>query len=134
MRVAILADFPLHVIPEFGERFRHQGHYATWLPQLAEAFEDCSDLDAHWVVLSARITEPLEFRWKNQTFHVLPSKPKGRASTFFAADRKAIRACLAEIKASGGAMGPQAGHAVVNMEAQRVAAATTASTPPMEED
>ena len=118
MRVAILADFPLHVIPEFGERFRHQGHYATWLPQLAEAFEDCSDLDAHWVVLSARITEPLDICWKNQAFHVLPSKPKGRASTFFAADRKAIRACLAEIQ-------PDLVHGWGNEDVYGLAAATS---------
>lgn len=98
VRVAILADFPLHVIPEVGERFQRAGHYATWLPQLVGAFENYPELEAHWIVMSARVATPLEFRWKNQTFHVLPTSAKGRAATLFRADRKAIRDCLGRIQ------------------------------------
>jgi len=98
VRVAILADFPLHVIPEFGEGFRPTGHYATWLPQLCEAFADYPELDAHWIVMNSRVGNSREVRWKNQTFHVLATTSSRRASTLFARDRKAIADCLAKIK------------------------------------
>ncbi len=98
MKVAILADFPLHVLPEFGEAFRPGGHYATWLPQLAGAFETAADLQAHWVVLSSRVSTARIFTWKNQTFHILPTDLKHRASTFFRKDRALIRQVLAEIQ------------------------------------
>jgi len=98
MRLAILANFPLHVIPEIGESFRFTGHYATWLPQIAEAFEDYADLDVHWIILSACSSVLLKFCWRNQTFHVLPTTRTGRAATLFAADLRAIRGCLSEIQ------------------------------------
>ncbi|MCX6966543.1 MAG: glycosyltransferase family 4 protein [Verrucomicrobia bacterium] len=98
MRVAILADFPLHVIPEFGERFLPKSHFATWLPQLAEAFGAYPDLEVHWIVLSDLLSAPCQVRWNNQTFHVLTTVPKGRAATFYARDRRAIRACLEKIQ------------------------------------
>jgi len=98
VRVAILADFPLHVIPEFGEEFRPGGHFATWLPQLCEAFREFPDLDAHWIVMSDRIRTSREVRWNNQTFHILPTSPTRRASTLFAKDRRAINDCLKEIQ------------------------------------
>ncbi len=98
MRVAILADFPLHVIPEFGERFLPGFHFATWLPQLSEAFADSADLEVHWVVLSDVPGAARKLRWNNQTFHVLPTRSTGRASSLFTRDRRAIRACLREIQ------------------------------------
>lgn len=98
MRVAILADFPLHVIPEFGDEFRPKGHFATWLPQLCEAFSDFSELDAHWIVMTNRISTSREIRWKNQTFHILVTTSKRRASTLFVSDRKAIGECLTKIQ------------------------------------
>jgi len=94
----MLAGFPLHVIPEFGETFRPSGHYATWLPQLAQEFKHFPELDAHWIVLNDRITTAREIRWQNQTFHVLPAPPTGRASTLFRADRKRIRQTLDGIR------------------------------------
>ena len=97
MKVAILADFPLHVIPEFGEKFRPTGHYATWLPQTAEAFGRLADLEAHWVVLSHRLSEEKKINWKNQTFHVLPTSTKHRASTLFRRDRASIARVLKDI-------------------------------------
>ena len=118
MRVAILADFPLHVIPFLGEKFRLGGHFKSWFPPIAEAFEGLPDIDLHWVVLSDRVNTLLEVRWKNQTFHVLPTTSKGRAATLFARDRKSITACLAEIK-------PQLVHGWGTEDVHALAAATS---------
>ena len=38
MRVAILAQFPIHILPEFSYLGEPKQHYATWLPQLAQGF------------------------------------------------------------------------------------------------
>ncbi|MEI6561024.1 MAG: glycosyltransferase family 4 protein [Verrucomicrobiota bacterium] len=98
MKVAIISEFPLHSIPELGETFRPNGHYPTWLPQIAEGFADFRDIDVHWLVLSSRIEAPRKIRWQRQTFHLIPTAPRYRAWTLFARDRKAIRACLDEIQ------------------------------------
>jgi len=118
VRVAILADFPLHVIPEFGEKFRPGGHYATWLPQLCDVFGTFPDLEAHWIVMSARLDTSREVRWQNQTFHVLPTTGNRRASTFFASDRRAIGECLARIR-------PELVHGWGNEDVYALAAATS---------
>jgi glycosyltransferase involved in cell wall biosynthesis len=38
MRVAILAQFPVHILQEFAHLGEPKQHYATWLPQLAQGF------------------------------------------------------------------------------------------------
>lgn len=98
MKVAILADFPLHVIPEFGEKYIPNGHFATWLPQLAQAFGEYPDLEVHWLTVHRLIDAPQQARWKGQTFHVFPAKSPGRALRLFAEDRKTINAYLAQIQ------------------------------------
>ena len=98
LKVAILADFPLHIIPEFGDSYRPTGHYATWLPQLAEAFENAAELDIHWLALSTKLTSPVEVTWKNQRFHVLPTETKSRATTLYAKDRRRIQGALDKIR------------------------------------
>lgn len=98
MKVAILADFPLHIIPEFGESFRAKGHYATWLPQLAEEFGKIDELEAHWIVLSAQIPSAKCVIWKNQHFHILPTAQRYRAGTVFWRDRAAIARTIHEIR------------------------------------
>ena len=98
LKVAILADFPPHVIPAFGEAFRPSGHYATWLPQLSEAFEKFTDLEVHWIVLNSRLESARVVSWRNQHFHVLPTATKHRASTLFRKDRAEIKKVLDEIR------------------------------------
>ena len=98
MKVAILAEFPLHFIPEFGERYRPGGHYATWLPQLAEAFESFPDLEIHWITLCSLLTTPMEVTWKKQKFHILPTETSSRATTLYAKDRHRIRTVLDTIR------------------------------------
>jgi glycosyltransferase involved in cell wall biosynthesis len=98
VKVAILADFPLHVIPGFGEAFRPSGHYATWLPQLAAEFGRATALEAHWIVLSDRVSVAQNVIWQNQNFHVLPTAQSRRASTLFKQDRARIREVLDQIQ------------------------------------
>jgi glycosyltransferase involved in cell wall biosynthesis len=97
MRVAILANFPLHVIPSLSEEIHPVGHYATWLPPLAEAWSHEEEIDYYWITLSSEITERKEITFWNQTFIVLPTEKKGRASSLFKADRAAIEKALRQI-------------------------------------
>ncbi len=48
--------------------------------------------------MSDRLTSQREVHWLSQTFHVLPTTPKGRAATLFRADRKAISLVLDTIQ------------------------------------
>lgn len=90
LKVAVLADFPLHTIP--GRGFSEVlGHYATWLYPLAVAFEKCRDLEIHWVTLKAGLQKEITTSGWGQFFHVLPTAFHGRATTFFWADRRRIR-------------------------------------------
>ena len=98
-KIAILAAFPLHHLKAFGEKCKPKGHYATWLPQIAEAWNGQSEVEIHWVVMSELVQERrVVFEW-GQKFHVMPTSQRGRSSTLFRADRKAIALVLEEIQA-----------------------------------
>ena len=96
--VAVLAAFPLHALKVFGEKYRPKGHYATWLPQIAEAWDGQNEFEIHWVVMSELVEERRDLCEWGQMFHVLPTSQSGRATTLFRADRKAIGAVLDEIQ------------------------------------
>ncbi len=96
-RLAILAQFPVHLLPGFAHLGEPKQHYATWLPQLAESFARSSGFEFHWVVLTTEVQQPLKVEGWNQTFHLLPTANRRRASTFFRQDRLAINAVLAEV-------------------------------------
>jgi glycosyltransferase involved in cell wall biosynthesis len=98
-KIAILAAFPLHRLKSFGEKFRPKGHFATWLPQIAEAWDGQKELEIHWIGMSESVQERRDVREWGQMFHVLPTSQSGRAITLFRADRKAIHAVLEEIQA-----------------------------------
>lgn len=70
MRLALLADFPLHVLPGL-ERLAPRGHFATWLPQLSEAFSRQTEHEIHWFVVTRELVPGEPIRWRNQTFHCL---------------------------------------------------------------
>lgn len=98
-KIAILAAFPLHHLKVFGKAFQPKGHYATWLPQIAEAWDGQREVEIHWVVMSDLIKERRDvFQW-GQMFHVLPTSQSGRSATLFREDRNAIHAVLDEIRA-----------------------------------
>ena len=95
-KIAILSDFPLHVLPE-GSFPAPAGHYATWLPQLARAFEKEKELEFHWVALNSGVRKHQLVQAWNQNFHILPTERRGRAATLFWADRRTIQKKLREI-------------------------------------
>jgi hypothetical protein len=97
--VGVLAAFPLHALKVFGEKYRPKGHYATWLPQIAEAWEGQGGVEIHWIVMTDQVKERKDVCQWGQMFHVLPTSQSGRAATLFCADRKAIYAVLDEIQA-----------------------------------
>jgi glycosyltransferase involved in cell wall biosynthesis len=98
-KIAILAAFPLHHLKGFGKAFKPKGHYATWLPQIAEAWDGQKGVEIHWIIMSELVHERRDvFEW-GQKFHVLPTSQSGRATTLFREDRKAIGAVLDEIHA-----------------------------------
>jgi len=98
-KIAILAAFPLHHLKGFGKAFQPKGHYATWLPQIAEAWSGQNEVKIHWIVMSELVKERRDVCEWGQMFHVLPTSLSGRAATFYRADRKAIGELLDEIKA-----------------------------------
>jgi glycosyltransferase involved in cell wall biosynthesis len=97
-KIAILAAFPLHHLKGFGEAFQPKGHYATWLPQIAEAWDGQTEVEIHWVVMSELVQERRDVSEWGQMFHVLPTTQRGRSTTLFRADRKAIHEVLDEIQ------------------------------------
>jgi len=98
-KIAILAAFPLHHLKEFGRAFQPKGHYATWLPQIAEAWSGQNEVKIHWIVMSELVKERKDVCEWGQMFHVLPTSQSGRSATLFREDRKAIHAVLDEIRA-----------------------------------
>ena len=96
-KIAILADFPLNSLP--ASPFPPaSGHYATWLPQLAAAFQGQNDFEFHWLTLDSSVAQETTIRAWSQNFHILPSWKRGRAATLFWADRRRIRKKLKEIR------------------------------------
>jgi glycosyltransferase involved in cell wall biosynthesis len=98
-KIAILAAFPLHHLRGFGKAFQPKGHYATWLPQIAEAWDGQREVEIHWIVMSDLVKERRDVCEWGQMFHVLPTSQSGRATTLFREDRRAIGAVLDEIQA-----------------------------------
>ncbi len=69
--IAILANYPVWLlddspVPPFN------GHYATWLTALAEAFCEQDDFDIHWVTLSRAVRKRAHLERMGQHFHILP--------------------------------------------------------------
>ena len=97
-KIAILAAFPLHHLKGFGKAFQPKGHYATWLPQIAEAWDGQKEVEIHWIVISDLVKERVDVSEWGQVFHVLPTSQSGRATTLFREDRRTIGAVLDEIQ------------------------------------
>lgn len=98
MKIAVLADFPTHRIEGFPDAGKPRGHFATWLPQIAESFAGMSGMEVHWIVLSPDVKEALTLESFGQRFHVLRTATSGRAASFYREDRKRINRKLKEIE------------------------------------
>ncbi|MEW6306726.1 MAG: hypothetical protein AB1705_24935, partial [Verrucomicrobiota bacterium] len=73
MKVAMLADFPVHCLPGVGETSQPQRHYATWLPQVAQGFSRIPGFEVHWVLVSPLVKARHWVEVYGQKFHVLPT-------------------------------------------------------------
>ncbi len=98
MKIAVLADFPKHRIEGYPQTGAPKGHHATWLPQTAESFAEIPGLEAHWIVMSAEVEQPLRLESFGQEFHVLPTSSRGRASSLYRGDRRRINETLRRIQ------------------------------------
>ena len=98
MRIALLADFPVHTLPGF--EGRPSGHHATWLPPLAGELETHTvDNDFHWITCTKEVTAPLTLRAWNQTFHLLPRRKLSvEMFTGYRRERRLIARLLQELK------------------------------------
>jgi glycosyltransferase involved in cell wall biosynthesis len=98
MRIALLADFPVHTLPGYGDR--QPGHHATWLPPLARELESrASDLDLHWITCTKEVESHTTLKAWNQTFHLLPRhKLSIEILTAFIRERSLIARVLQEIR------------------------------------
>lgn len=67
LRIAIFADYPI------GENGREKSHAATWLPQLADAFEGYDD-EFFWITFDKNTKTQTRFSRNNQTFIRLPEQ------------------------------------------------------------
>lgn len=71
-KVAIIAEFPVGVLT--GQMMgRGGGHAATWLPQLAKAWQSSNDCEIHWCILDRSVRSLCTITKWNQTFHRIPS-------------------------------------------------------------
>ena len=96
-KIAVLADFPLHALRDLMLPKTNR-HYATWLPQIAEAWEKQKKFEIHWVILNSAVDQRVDIKQWNQMFHILPTTKSCRASTLYRKDRITIGRVLSEIK------------------------------------
>lgn len=97
-KIALLSIFPLHSLKSYGARFHPAGHYATWLPQIAESWRSQTEFEIHWLTGSDLVGEPVTCREMNQTFHVYPIASQGRATSLYRQDRREIQKILGKIR------------------------------------
>lgn len=98
MRVALLADFPVHTLPGFDAR--QTGHHATWLPPLAKELEaHSSNFDFHWITCTKEVAKPTEIHAWGQTFHLLPRRKLSlEILNAFLRERRQISNLLSSLK------------------------------------
>jgi len=90
MRISLLANFPPHVIPQLREG-APTGHFATWLPQLAEQFAEAAEFEFHWLTVTRKKISEQPIRWKGQSFHFLYNPQRFRMLRAYARDCRILR-------------------------------------------
>jgi len=98
LRIAILADFPIHRLRGYEECA--PGHHATWLPPLAKELEThASEFDFHWIICTKEVAKPTMLQAWGQTFHLLPRKKLSiEILTAFLRERRQISKLLSTLK------------------------------------
>jgi len=96
-KIAILADFPLFAITQ-NEEDRPMGHYATWLPQLAQALEQHVEFDISWIIIDKKISQTRKLIYCGQTFYYLSRWKKSVSIlTAYWSDRRRLVKLLKQI-------------------------------------
>jgi glycosyltransferase involved in cell wall biosynthesis len=99
MKIAILADLPVGLLPGFGEIPPPAGHYPTWLEAMVPEFGKLPGLDIHWVVMCKGLSAPLTRKSLGQTFHLLPRSKKSLAMfTAYTIESRCINRILKSLK------------------------------------
>ncbi|MGA0888552.1 MAG: glycosyltransferase family 4 protein, partial [bacterium] len=70
-KICLFAEFPLNAL-DGNVSGRGGGQAATWLPQLAKAWEGQTGYDIHWAIFDRTANKPYTIQVWNQTFHRLP--------------------------------------------------------------
>src|ERR1700687_3119323 len=81
VKVAILAQYPVHLLGQARLTGKPSGHFATWLPQLPQPFKQFPEFDLHWIALTPHASEYQQITDEHQTFHILPTATRKRAAT-----------------------------------------------------
>lgn len=99
MRIAIIANVPVWILPGLA-RLRHGRHYATWLEPLIPAWEpELGDFELHWITLSKETREVIELTAFGQSFHILPRGSLGlQMVSGYVGEILRIRKVLARLK------------------------------------
>jgi glycosyltransferase involved in cell wall biosynthesis len=96
MRIALLAPYPLHLIPGYEDETR-RGHYATWLPQLSEVLAANKEFEFHWVTVARKVRRKKPTICENQVFHTIYVPEKFRPLRLYTRDTMLIRAKLDDL-------------------------------------
>ena len=98
IRIAILADFPVHRLRGYEECA--PGHHATWLPPLVKELEaHASKFDFHWIICTKEVAKPTKIHTWGQTFHLLPRRKLClQILTAFLRERRQISNLLSSLK------------------------------------
>ncbi len=97
MRIAVLAAYPLHILPGF-ESLPAPGSHSTWLPQLAESWREQSEFQFEWITVSPGASRRRLIKCHSQNFHLLPSPKRLRTAQGFSHEIRAIQCALDELK------------------------------------
>lgn len=85
----------MHVVPGFQSKV--EGHFATWLPQIAAEWENNSEFEIHWLTASKKVNHPEPVSWMGQTFHTVYVPEKLRAFRLYSRDCSLMKAKLKEL-------------------------------------
>ena len=86
----------MHIVPGF--QVKPKGHFATWLPQIAAAWNDNPEFEIHWLTVSRNVNHPEPVKWMGQTFHTIYVPEKLRTFRLYSRDCSWIKKKLKELR------------------------------------
>lgn len=85
----------MHVVPGFQSKV--EGHFATWLPQIAAVWSDNPEFEIHWLTASRKANHPDPVKWLGQTFHTVYVPEKLRTLRLYSRDCSLMKKKLKEL-------------------------------------